>query len=273
MIPTLAPAACLASAWQVAPDLPLRLVVASSLMGLAGWSDAKRYFPGKRSFFWLNLVLALWIALTTAEHAAVEVVCKTSIALLAWPLILLQPVLWALFLYQYVNSHTQGAAGARVGRGGAAVRGGDRRGAQQRPAWALLWRRHSARPADQRPAAHGVRLRAALLPGRGVGLRLAGDGQRDHRACDPGLRAGRPSAVAHVPGDDGGALGCQPGLRALRRAPARRRPHALELRGGGGGFRLADPQQQPAARGADVAPAALHRAARPGAGARFAQTA
>jgi diguanylate cyclase (GGDEF)-like protein len=105
--PSLEPAACLATAWQVTPDLGLRLAVVTGLAVLAGWSDAQRYFPGKRAFFWLNVVLALWIACTTAEHAAVDPACKTSIALLAWPGILLQPPLWALFLHQYVSSETR----------------------------------------------------------------------------------------------------------------------------------------------------------------------
>jgi len=38
-------------------------------------------------------VLDLWIAGTTAEHAAVNAACKTTIALFSWPGILLQPAL------------------------------------------------------------------------------------------------------------------------------------------------------------------------------------
>jgi diguanylate cyclase (GGDEF)-like protein len=107
MTPTLDPAACMATAWQVAPDLGLRLAVITGLAVLAGWSDAQRYFPGKRAFFWLNVVLALWIAGTTAEHAAADPACKTTIALLAWPGILLMPPVWTLFLHQYVGSETR----------------------------------------------------------------------------------------------------------------------------------------------------------------------
>ncbi len=113
MTPAFDPGACLATAWQVAPDLGLRLAVIAGLAVLAGWSDAQRHFPGKRAFFWLNTVLALWIASTTAEHAATDATCKASIALVAWPGILLQPALWTLFLHQYVNSETQ-APSARV---------------------------------------------------------------------------------------------------------------------------------------------------------------
>lgn len=108
MTPALDPSACLASAWQIAPDLPLRLVVVSGLMGLAGWGGAQRFFPGKWAFVWLAVVLAAWIAGTTVEHAAVEATCKTTIALMSWPLVMVQPPLWAMFLYQYVRSETSG---------------------------------------------------------------------------------------------------------------------------------------------------------------------
>jgi diguanylate cyclase (GGDEF)-like protein len=107
MIAAFDPAACASTAWQVAPDLPLRLVVICGLMGLAGWSDAQRYFPGKRAFFWLNMVLGLWLAGTTTEHAAVDAGCKVTVALLSWPIALLQTPLWALFLVQYANGETR----------------------------------------------------------------------------------------------------------------------------------------------------------------------
>ncbi|MEK8051406.1 diguanylate cyclase [Ideonella sp. DXS22W] len=107
MTPALDPAACMATAWQVAPDLPLRLVVVAALAAVAGWADAQRYFPGKRAFFWLNTVLVLWIAGTTAEHAAVAAECKATVALLCWPFIMTLPVLWSLFLQRYVSADTQ----------------------------------------------------------------------------------------------------------------------------------------------------------------------
>ncbi|MDT7838136.1 histidine kinase N-terminal 7TM domain-containing diguanylate cyclase [Aquabacterium sp. OR-4] len=107
MTPAIDPAACLATAWQVAPDLPVRLAVVSGLAAVAGWADAQRYFPGKRAFFWLNVVLVLWIAGTTVEHAAVSPGCKSTLALLCWPVILALPVLWSLFLQRYVSSDTQ----------------------------------------------------------------------------------------------------------------------------------------------------------------------
>jgi GGDEF domain-containing protein/PAS domain-containing protein len=115
MTPWLDPGACVATAWQFTPDLSLRLAVITGLAVLAGWSDAQRYFPGKRAFFWLNAVLALWIAGTTAEHAAVDPACKTTIALLSWPGILLLPPVWTLFLHQYVSSDTRSPRRRTVG--------------------------------------------------------------------------------------------------------------------------------------------------------------
>ncbi len=107
MTPALDLAACAATAWQATPDLGLRAVVTAGLLMLAGWAGAQRYFAGQRAFVLLLAVMVGWIVATTAEHAAVDATCKTSMALSVWPLILLQPSLWALFLYQYVHSETR----------------------------------------------------------------------------------------------------------------------------------------------------------------------
>ncbi len=103
MIPALDPSACLASAWQVAPDLPLRLGVVLGLVAVAGWSAGQRPFPGRRVFSWLNVVLAIWVAGSSAEHAAIDPGCKGTVALLSWPLIALLPALWSLFLWRYIG--------------------------------------------------------------------------------------------------------------------------------------------------------------------------
>lgn len=103
MTPALDPARCLASAWQVAPDLPLRLLLAAGLVLVAAWARAKPGFPGQRAFGWLNGVLALWILGSTAEQAAADPACKASVALLSWPFILAMPLLWVLFLRQFVR--------------------------------------------------------------------------------------------------------------------------------------------------------------------------
>jgi len=107
MIAAIDLASCTASAWQATPDLGLRAVVTAGLLMLAGWAGAQRFFPGQRAFVLLQLVMVGWIVATTAEHAAVAADCKAGIALAMWPLILLQPTLWALFLHQYVHSETR----------------------------------------------------------------------------------------------------------------------------------------------------------------------
>lgn len=99
MIPALDPAACLASTWQAPPDLLLRGLLVGGLLFVAVWAFGKGPFPGKRAFIALNLVLAGWVAGSTAEHAAATLACKGAVALLAWPLAIVTPALWALFLH------------------------------------------------------------------------------------------------------------------------------------------------------------------------------
>jgi diguanylate cyclase (GGDEF)-like protein len=96
--------ACTDTAWQAAPDLPLRLALVAGLLMLAGWAGAQRFFAGQRAFVGLLLVMVGWIGVSSVEHAAALPDCKASLALLAWPILLTQPVLWALFLHQYVQS-------------------------------------------------------------------------------------------------------------------------------------------------------------------------
>jgi diguanylate cyclase (GGDEF)-like protein len=106
MTPALDLAACSASAWQATPDLGLRAVLMVGLLVLAGWAGAQRYFPGQRVFVALHVVMLLWVGTTTAEHAAVAEGCKATLAVLAWPVLLLQPPLWAVFVGRYVHSET-----------------------------------------------------------------------------------------------------------------------------------------------------------------------
>lgn len=107
MTPALSLSACAATAWQATPDMALRVCVASGLLALAGWSAARRLFPGQRAFVALCVVMAAWIGFSVSEHAAVDPACKGSIGLLAWTAILAQPPLWALFLFQYLHGQTR----------------------------------------------------------------------------------------------------------------------------------------------------------------------
>lgn len=104
MTPALDPQACLDTGWQVAPDLLLRLALMAGLLALAGWSRVQRYFPGQPSFQLLLLMMVAWLALTTLGHAATEPVCKATMAVAAWPVILGLTALWALFLHQYAHT-------------------------------------------------------------------------------------------------------------------------------------------------------------------------
>ncbi len=75
---------------------------------------AQRFFPGQRVFVGLHAAMVLWLLLTMAERAAGEPACKITLALLAWPDILAIPLLWALFLYQYVRSDHRALPAPRV---------------------------------------------------------------------------------------------------------------------------------------------------------------
>ncbi|MBL8346591.1 MAG: diguanylate cyclase [Rubrivivax sp.] len=108
MIPALDLPACAATAWQATPDMALRALIAAGLTALAGWAGARRRFPGQRAFVALTLVMAAWTACSLIEHAAVAADCKGTVALLSWTVIMAQPPLYALFLYQYLHSEMHG---------------------------------------------------------------------------------------------------------------------------------------------------------------------
>lgn len=101
MTPSLDASACLATAWQATPDLPLRAPVALGLVALAGWTLALRRFAGQPAMVGMCLVMAAWIGVSLAEHAAVDAACKGTIALTAWIVMSLQPPLYALLVAQY----------------------------------------------------------------------------------------------------------------------------------------------------------------------------
>ena len=102
--------ACVDTAWQATPDMALRSAIAAGLLAVGGWSGARPRFPGQQAFVAMTVVMALWIVCSVTEHAAVEAGCKVTVALASWLFILAQPPLYALFLYQYVNSETRASA-------------------------------------------------------------------------------------------------------------------------------------------------------------------
>src|SRR5215470_5276550 len=101
MTPALDLQACAATVWQATPDLTLRIVICAGLLSVAGWASVRRPFPGKEAFVAMVFVMAAWTAFSIAEHAAVDAGCKGTLAVLSWGVMLPQPALWALFLYQY----------------------------------------------------------------------------------------------------------------------------------------------------------------------------
>jgi diguanylate cyclase (GGDEF)-like protein len=103
MTPALELSACVATTWQATPDMALRSVVVTGLLGLGAWASAQRAFLGQRAFIGLTLLMAAWTAFSVAEHAAVAPDCKATLGLLAWAPILAQPAMWVLFLYRNLH--------------------------------------------------------------------------------------------------------------------------------------------------------------------------
>jgi diguanylate cyclase (GGDEF)-like protein len=104
MTPSLALQACLATPWQATPDLPLRALITAALLVLAAWAARKRPFAGQLPFVSLALVMAAWIGASVVEHAAVDAACKGTVGLLAWPVVLAQPLLTGLFVHCFLGT-------------------------------------------------------------------------------------------------------------------------------------------------------------------------
>lgn len=104
MTPSLDFLACTRTVWQATPDMTLRVVTAGGLVVLAAWALGRRPFSGQRSFAVLCGALALWLMISLAENAAPDIGCKTTLGLVGWSVVLLQPALWTLFLYQYLHT-------------------------------------------------------------------------------------------------------------------------------------------------------------------------
>ena len=96
--------ACLNPAWQTTPALWLRVAVLVAVMAVGGWVSAQRFFPGRSAFLAVHAAMGLWLLTTSLEHFTTLADCKATMALAAWPAILAIPLLWALFLRQYVYS-------------------------------------------------------------------------------------------------------------------------------------------------------------------------
>jgi diguanylate cyclase (GGDEF)-like protein len=107
MLPAFDPLACHAVGWQATPVVWLRLVVLLAMVALMLWVSAHRWFAGRQGFLGLHGVMAGWLFINAMEHAASTYECRVTLSLLAWPLILLLPVLWLAFIAQYTGSRSR----------------------------------------------------------------------------------------------------------------------------------------------------------------------
>ncbi|MFZ6046001.1 histidine kinase N-terminal 7TM domain-containing protein [Pseudomonas sp. CR3202] len=96
--------ACLASGWSLNAPVALTLVVGLGVILMARWVNRQRHFPGRESFIVLHMGIFWWLAAAGLELAAQAPQCKVFWAGMAWPGIIAVPTLWAVFLWQYVNS-------------------------------------------------------------------------------------------------------------------------------------------------------------------------
>ncbi|BAN51050.1 histidine kinase N-terminal 7TM domain-containing protein [Metapseudomonas resinovorans] len=96
--------ACLAGGWSLNGPVLLTLVLGVGVILMARWVGRQRHFPGRESFIVLHIAIFWWLAAAGLELAAQGPQCKVFWASMAWPGIVGVPSLWAVFLWQYVNS-------------------------------------------------------------------------------------------------------------------------------------------------------------------------
>lgn len=95
---------CSIPGWSLTPPVLFTGVVAVGVILLARWVGRQRYFPGRASFILMHLGILWWLGAAGLELAAEGASCKVLWATMAWPGIVAVPTLWAVFLWQYVNS-------------------------------------------------------------------------------------------------------------------------------------------------------------------------
>ena len=96
--------ACLASGWNLSPPVLMTLLVCFGVILLTHWVTRQRDFPGRESFILLHLASLWWMGAAALEMSFFAAECKMFWASMAWPGIVSTPTLWAIFLWQYVNS-------------------------------------------------------------------------------------------------------------------------------------------------------------------------
>ena len=93
--------------WSLSAPVLLTLLVWLGVAWLSRWILQQRSFPGRNSFFVMHLGILWWLLVAALEIAAQGASCKIFWATMAWPGIIAVPTCWAVFLWQYVNSHRQ----------------------------------------------------------------------------------------------------------------------------------------------------------------------
>ncbi|MCY1204732.1 diguanylate cyclase (GGDEF) domain protein [compost metagenome] len=96
--------ACLAGGWSFSWPVALTLALGIGVILMARWVSCQRHFPGRESFIVLHAGICWWLAAAGLELAAQGPQCKVFWASMAWPGIIGVPTLWAVFLWQFVNS-------------------------------------------------------------------------------------------------------------------------------------------------------------------------
>ncbi|GAA6199311.1 histidine kinase N-terminal 7TM domain-containing protein [Aquicoccus sp. SU-CL01552] len=73
------------------------------------WVVRNHRFAGKRSFIVAFTAMLWWLAAVTLELASQGLACKVTWALAAWPAIMLMPMAWAFFVFDYTMNIRPGS--------------------------------------------------------------------------------------------------------------------------------------------------------------------
>lgn len=86
-------------------------VAALWLLGalVLAWVVRNHRFAGKRSFIVAFVAMLWWLAAVALELASQGLDCKVTWALSAWPAIMLMPMAWAFFIFDYAMNTKPGA--------------------------------------------------------------------------------------------------------------------------------------------------------------------
>ncbi|MBM7061100.1 diguanylate cyclase [Pseudomonas sp. UL073] len=95
---------CVQSGWLFSLPLALIGAVSAGVLLVALWVARQPYFSGRSTFVVLHAAMLWWLLAVGVELGVQGASCKVFWASMAWPGIAAVPSLWAVFLWQYVNS-------------------------------------------------------------------------------------------------------------------------------------------------------------------------